>query len=156
MTRRCFSWPQRSRGLATVEAVVTLPLLLFLLLGGVEIGRTFVQYTTLANAVRQSARLVASEALLGTTQTVFLSPGLITRARNLVVYGNEAGTGSPRLPNLTAGQVTIRDAGANNLEVSVTYPYAPMFGPTLRTFGAGSGSVPTAFNMRIDVTMRAI
>ena len=119
-----------------MEAVVTLPLLLLLLLVGVEFGRTFVQYTTLANAVRQSARLVASEALLGTTQTVFISPALITRARNLVVFGNEAGTGSPRLPRLVAGQVTIRDAGGNNVEVSVTYPYEPMFGPTLRTFGA--------------------
>jgi Flp pilus assembly protein TadG len=145
-----------ARGLATVEAVVTLPLLLLLLLAGVEIGRTFVQYTTLANAVRQAARLVASDALLGTTQTIFLSPTLITRARNVVVYGNEAGTGSPRLPRLAAGQVTIRDAGGNNVEVSVTYPYEPMFGPTLRTFGAGTGSVPTAYNMRIDVTMRAI
>jgi hypothetical protein len=122
----------------------------------VEIGRTFVQYTTLANAVRQAARVVASDALLGTTQTIFLSPALITRAQNVVVYGNEAGTGSPRLPRLATGQVTIRDAGGNNVEVSVTYPYQPMFGPTLRTFGAGTGSVPTAYNMRIDVTMRAI
>ena len=47
-------------------------------------------------------------------------------------------------------------AGGNNVEVSVTYPYEPVFGPSLRTFGAGSGSVPTAYNMRIDVTMRAI
>jgi hypothetical protein len=156
MMRRAPTSRRRSRGLATVEAVVTLPLLLLLMLVAVEIGRTFVQYTTLASAVRNASRHVAAHAMLGTTQTVWISPQILTSARNLVVYGNEAGTGSPRLPGLVPGQVTVRDAGGNNIEVSVTYPYQPLFGPNLRTFGAGSGSLPTAYNMRIDVTMRAL
>ena len=36
--------------------------------------------------------MLAGKALLGTTQTVFISPDLLAETRNLAVYGNEAGS----------------------------------------------------------------
>jgi Flp pilus assembly protein TadG len=153
MMNRCNK--RRSRGIATIEAAITLPLLLLLMIAAVEVGRVFVQYTTLANAVRNAARHAAGEALLGTTQTVFISPALRTATKNLAVYGNTAGSGNPRLPRLSAAQITVSDAGANNVLVSAVYPYQGMFGPSLPEV-VSSGTIDTAFNLQIDVTMRAL
>jgi Flp pilus assembly protein TadG len=147
---------RHTRGIATVEATIALPLLLLLMFATAEFGRAFVQYTTLANSVRNAARHVAGRALLGTTQTVFISPALLAEARNLAVYGNEAGSGSPRLPGFSTGQVTVSDAGENNVLITAVYPYQPVFGPRLPTPVVSGAPVSTAFNMRIDVTMRAL
>ncbi len=147
---------RHSRGVATVEAAIAIPLLLLLIFATVEVGRAFVQYTILANSVRNAARHAAGEALLGTTQTVYISAALLAETRNLTVYGNEAGSGSPQLPGLAPGQVTVSDAGNNNVLVSAVYPYQPLFGAQLPTFGTSSTPISTAFDMRIDVTMRAL
>jgi hypothetical protein len=145
----------RERGAATVEAAIALPLLMFLMLAAVEIGRAFVQYTVLADASRNAARHVAETAMRG-TQRVTLSAALITEARNLVVYGNEVGTGTAMLPGLLPSQITVSDAGNNNVLVSAVYPYQPLFGARLPTFGATQAPITTAFNMNIAVTMRAL
>jgi Flp pilus assembly protein TadG len=145
-----------ARGVATVEAAIAIPLLLLLIFATVEIGRAFVQYAVLANSVRNAARHLAGKALLGTTQIVFISPGLYAETRNLAVYGNEAGSGSPKLPGFSTAQVTVSDAGANNVRVSAAYPFQPLFGTQLPTFGANGSPVTTTFDMHIDVTMRAL
>jgi Flp pilus assembly protein TadG len=144
------------RGVATVEAAIALPILLFLMLASVELSRGFVQYTVLADTVRNGARHLAGSAMLGTTQKVTITGALITETRNLVVYGNEAGTGSPRLPGLTPAQISVVDAGENNVRVTATYPYQPLFGPQLPTFGVSTRSMSSVFNMSIEVTMRAL
>jgi Flp pilus assembly protein TadG len=145
---------RRARGVATIEAAIALPLLLFLMFATVEVGRAFVQYTVLASSVRNATRHLSGKALLGTTHTVFISPDLLNETRNLAVFGNEVGSGAPKLPGLTTAQVTVSDAGENNVLVSAVYPYQPLFGEQLPTFG--NGSVQTTFDMRIDVTMRAL
>lgn len=145
----------RERGAATIEAAIALPLLLFLMLAAVEISRAFVQYTVLADASRNAARHVAEVAMRG-TQRVSISSTLTTEARNLVVYGNEAGTGTAMLPGLLPSQISVSDAGNNNVLVSAVYPYQPLFGVRLPTFGATQSSITTTFNMSIAVTMRAL
>src|SRR5262249_14341787 len=60
--------------------------------------RYFYEYTTLAKATRVGARYLTT-AQVNTTQD--------TIAKNIVVYGNPAGTGSPILPDLTPTQVVI-------------------------------------------------
>ena len=143
----------RQRGVATVEAAIGIPLLLFLMLAGVELGRAFVQYTVLSDASRNAARHAAEEAMRA-TQRVSITPQLITETRNLVVYGNEAGSGPAILPGLLAQQVTLEDAGNDNVRIAVSYPFQSLFGAQLPTFG--HGSVSTIFTMNIVVTMRAL
>lgn len=143
----------RERGVATVEAAISIPLLLFLMFAAVEIGRAYVQYTVLADASRNAARHVA-EVAMQATQRISITPQLLTRARNLVVYGNEAGAGTAVLPGLQANQVTVIDAGNNNVQITTAYPYQPLFGPQLPTFRAGT--INSMFTMNIVVTMRAL
>ena len=156
LTQRDCRGPRRERGLAAVEFVITAPLLLFLLLAGAELGRAFIHYATLSYSVRQSARFVSENAITGTTGVVAISALTVARARNLAIYGNIQGTGAPQLPSYAPGHVQVVNAGGDNIRVTATYPYQPMVGPVLPSFGLGSGSTPLAFNMQIAVTMRAI
>ena len=138
-----------------MEFAVALPVLLLLFLGVVELGRAFLQYNTLTRAVRDSARLVATEALRGQAGTINLDPALVTTARNLVVFGNAGGTGTALLPGLTPGNVTIRNAGDGNIAVSETYAYQPMIGTAIPDVVRG-GQIGTTFTLTAEVVMRAL
>jgi Flp pilus assembly protein TadG len=144
------------RGVATVEFTIAVPLLLFLLLLIAEFGRAFIQYTVLSNSVRDAARFLAGRALLGTTGQVDISTTLRNQTRNLAVFGNTSGTGRAMLPSYTVNHVTVDEGAANNVTVTVQYPYQALLGQTLPTFGVGDGSPSMVFNMRVVVTMRAL
>lgn len=83
------------RGVALLEFALVLPFLLVLTFIVTEFGRAMMQYDTLAKSARQAARYLSVQ-----------TPGTkIAEARNLVVYGNTAGTGSPLVPGLTLANV---------------------------------------------------
>jgi Flp pilus assembly protein TadG len=155
-SRREFHGPRRVRGVAAVEFVIAAPFLLLLLVAAAEVGRAFLQYQTLSYAVRHSARYVSDNSINGTTGVISLSTQTTTRARNLAVFGNVLGTGSPKLPGYQISHVQIVNLGGDNIRVTATYPYQPMIGPVLPRFGYGPGADPGPFNMQIAVTLRAI
>jgi len=140
-----------------IEMVVITPLLLLLLLGIGELGKAFAQYNTLNKSVREATRYVASMALLGTTGTVFITDEMKTEARNLVVYGTVAvGAGdNPRLPELSIDHVSVIDAGNDMVLVQAEYPYVPIMGPVMLTFGLGD-EPSLGFTLNASVTMRAL
>lgn len=147
---------KKQSGVAMVEMVIVTPLLLLLVLGVAELGKAFMEYNTLNKSVRDAARHVAGSALLGTTGTVLITPDLSAAARNLAVYGNTLGTGTPRLPQFSTSQVTIVDAGNSLITVQANYAYEPIMGPVLPSFGLGDGQTSVEFTMRAAVTMRAL
>jgi hypothetical protein len=71
------------------------------------------------------------------------------------VYGNIGGSGSRRLPNFQPSQVAVTSVGNSNVRVVAIYPYQPMVGATLPTFGIGA-PISLMLNMQIAITMRAI
>ena len=148
--------PRRSRGVASVEFAIAAPLLVLTLLATAEIGRALVHYDTLSYSVRNAARYVSMNAIDGTTGVVRLTDATIANARNLTVHADRTGAGGRVLPNFLASQVTVVDAGNDNIRVTAVYPYQPMIGAVLPTFGLGTGPIPLAFTMRVAVTMRAI
>lgn len=151
--RREFRGPRRSAGVAAVEFVIAVPILIFVLLAIAELGRAFIQYDTLSYSIRNSARYVSENAIVGTTGVIDVS-GAAQAARNLAVYGTPGGGGQPVLPGFGAGHVSVSNAGGGNIEVTATYPYQPLIGSALPMFRGGAE--PTTFNMRISVIMRAI
>ena len=146
---------RKQRGIAIVEAAVVSPVILFLLLIAAEITNAFVDHNTLTKAARDGARYIAGTALLGTTGVVNLSTQEVQRTRNLVVYGNSAGTGSPLLPGLAIANVQVQNAGNGNIQVTVTYAYTGLLGNTLPAFGFG-GDPDLGMNLSATVTMRAL
>ena len=145
----------RQRGIAMVEFTIVLPVLLVLLFAVTEIGRALVRYNTLTKAVQDGARYAAAYALLGTTGAVTIDAQLQTAVRNVVVYGNTAGTGSPQLGGLQPAQINLVDAGGDQIRVDASYPYQPLFGVVLPNLGLGS-SINTSFTMQAAVSMRAL
>lgn len=90
------------RGLQLVEAAIVVPIFLILFAAVAEFGRYFYEYTTLAKAAQAGARYLSSSPV-GALED--------SEAKNLVVYGNTAGSGAPILPGLTTTQVTITRQG---------------------------------------------
>jgi hypothetical protein len=138
-----------------IEMVAVTPLLLLLLLGVSELGKALVQYNTLNKSVREAAREVSRYALLGTTGNMSLTPELIAEGKNLVVYGNVAGLGQPRLPELSASHVSVTDAGNNLVLIRASYPYKPIFG-AIPKFGNGDDLSTSGITLTASVMMRAL
>ena len=80
---------------------------------------------------------------------------LSTETRNLVVYGNVAGGGTPVLSGLSPANVTVTDVGGNNIQVTATHSITGMLGPVLRSFSGGS-DISLVHNLQATVTMRAL
>jgi hypothetical protein len=126
------------RGVALVEFALILPMLLLLTVITTEFGRAMYQYNTLAKSVRDASRYLSMQ--LPETQ--------MTQARNLVVYGNLAGTGNPVVQGLTAGhvpdptwEVVGPPPGITAVTIRVTgFTFQPMFSSVLGSqFISGTG-----------------
>lgn len=117
------------RGIQLAELAIVLPILLILFAATAEFGRYFYEYSTLAKAARIGARYMV---------TAKVSDFERSQARNLVVYGNTAGTGAPLIDGLTTENVVVTakdDSGFEQLAgvpVTITvqivgYKHQPLF-----------------------------
>lgn len=153
--RRPTYYRRECRGIATLEMAIALPVLLFLMMATVEIGRLLAQYDALTKSVRGAARYLASNALLGTTGVVNISPQVQSATANLAVTGNVNGTGRPLLPGLAVANITVSNQGAGYVAVSATYTYQPLLGARLPNFGNGA-RIALGINLNATVVMRAL
>ncbi|MCA1817073.1 MAG: pilus assembly protein [Acidobacteria bacterium] len=113
---------REDRGTQLVELAIVIPLLLMLVGATAEFGRFFYTYSTLAKAARAGARYQISQP-----------PGANwAQTKNLVVYGNTAGTGTPVVSGLTTANVTITENRTGSKLQTITvaisgYGYQPVF-----------------------------
>ncbi|MFB9240771.1 pilus assembly protein [Massilia antarctica] len=138
---------RQQQGVALVEFAFVLPLLLILSLMCAELGRAVYRYNTTAKTVRDAVRYLSMQ-----------TPGThVAEARNLIVYGNVAGSGPLLDPALTAANVpapTWQTAGSDPLMNTVTirvtgYQFRPM---VANMFGARFTAI--SYN-DISATMRS-
>lgn len=112
------------RGLQLVEVAIVIPVFLMMFGAVAEFGRYFYEYTTLAKASRVGSRYLATAMVSGAEDAV---------ARNIVVYGNTTGTGTPILTDLSTTHVVItRQGGTPVLPQTVTvsivgFKHQPIF-----------------------------
>ena len=144
----------RQQGTALVETTVCLPVLLLLMIVAGEVTNGFIQHNTLTKAVRDGARHTAGTAING-AKVLDLSATIVSETRNLVVYGNTAGTGSPLLPGLNVDAVTVTDLGSSNIEVRAQYAYTGIVGSVIPAFGFGIGGT-LDMTLEASVRMRAL
>lgn len=136
------------RGLQLVETAIVIPIFLMLFGATAEFGRYFYEYTTLAKASRSGVRYLSTAPVTGIEDAT---------AKNIVVYGNPAGTGSPILTGLSTTNVVItRQGGVPVIPETVTvsivgYTHQPIFdvGKLTNTVG-----LSTAVDVKPSVTMR--
>jgi Flp pilus assembly protein TadG len=146
-------------GLAMVELTLGAPLLLLLLYAIAEFGNALYQYALLADAARNADRYLGSHAIANNSGVPTITASLASATRNLLVYGNTAGTGPPLLPGLTSRQVTVAtqtDAGgATDVTVSVAYPYQSLLGGSIPYF-VSPGTIGTTFTLNVFTSMRPL
>ncbi|HYD77927.1 TadE family protein [Ramlibacter sp.] len=120
-------YARRQSGVAIVEFALILPMLLVLTFITTEFGRALHQYNTIVKSVRDAARYLSIQTPGDTTAML--------RARNLVVYGDPGGSGTPIVPGLALSHVpdpvwstsgTAPAISAVTIRVS-GYTFQPMF-----------------------------
>jgi len=137
------------RGVQLVEVAIVIPIL-FVLFGAVaEFGRYFYEYTTAAKAARVGARFLASKSATGSTNYEL-------QAKNLVVYGNIAGTGSPVLPGMTIANVDVQYTGATSVPETITVNIVGYQHQSIVNLGAllKNNTLSTNVDVKPSVTMR--
>ncbi|HEX8071713.1 MAG TPA: TadE/TadG family type IV pilus assembly protein [Pyrinomonadaceae bacterium] len=143
------AWRADERGTQLVELALVLPILLMLLGATAEFARFMYTYSTLTKATRAGARYAVSQP-----------PGAnATETKNLVVFGNTAGTGTPVVAGLDTAKVVITPRiAANGTTDTVTvqidnFTYQPIF-----DIGRLSNrpSLSLAVNLGASSTMRQL
>jgi Flp pilus assembly protein TadG len=133
------------RGTATLEFALVVPVLLALLLTGIDFSRALIAYTTIGNATREGVRYAtlhpgATDAeILGAVQRYAgpLNPELM----ELEVKYTEAGP-SPGIPSRLSRAVTV--------QVIVKYPWQATSAVAASFFAATSGSPKLATSATMD------
>ena len=139
---------RKEQGIQLAELAIVLPIFLLLFGATAEFGRYFHEYSTLAKASRVGARYLATAAIRANEDTA---------AKNIVVYGNTAGTGSPILSGLTPANVVISRAGGlpavpHTVTVQiVNYKHEPILDLGKLT---NSSSLSLNIDVKPSVTMR--
>jgi hypothetical protein len=150
-----FRQPDHQRGVALVETAICLPVLLFLMLAAGDLTNALVQHNTLTKAVRDGARYAAGVALDHSVKVFDVTPSIVSDTQSLVVFGDTSGSGTPILPNLALGDVTVTDVGGEIVEVRAAYAYTGIIGSVLPAFGFGS-DLSLALNLEASVRMRGL
>ena len=129
------------RGVQLAELAIVLPIFLLLFGATAEFGRYFYEYSTLAKASRVGARYLS---------TAYVTAADDTAAKNIVVYGNTAGTGTPILTGLTTDNVqVIRQGGVPAVPETVTIQIIDFKHQPIVDLG-GLAKVPS-LSLNIDV-----
>jgi len=135
-------------GVQLIEAAIVVPIFMILFAATAEFGRYFYEYTTLAKAAQVGTRYLSSAPVEAVEDT---------KAKNLVVYGNPAGSGSPILPGLSPSQVIITRQGPITLVPEtvtiqiVGYQHQPIFNVGALIKNAG---LSLNVDVKPSVTMR--
>lgn len=113
---------RRCVGLASIELVLLIPLLVLLAFGITEGGRAVYQYDTIAKSVRDAARYLST-----------LPPGQgHSTARCLALYGNTSCSGALLLPGLSSATFQVKDASNDSSYMGV---------PSTGNGGASTGQI---------------
>ena len=113
--RRTSSFQRDTRGTASVEMALMLPMLVVLLFGGLEGGYYFWSEHRVVKAVRDGARYAGRQSFERydcSTQS-FTNPDIRYEIKNLTRTGTLDGTGAPLIPGWVDGNTTVTVAPCN-------------------------------------------
>ena len=99
------------KGATLVEFSIGITVFAMAMFAVLEFGRVLWAHNALTDAARRGARYAVLHAQADSAAV-----------KNVVVYGNEAGTGNPMLPNLTTAKVNVdyNNFGLNDGTVTVS------------------------------------
>lgn len=112
---------KKQHGIAAVEFILVLPVLLILMVALSEIGSILVRYNTLNKLVQNGSRYAVTN-IYGTATTDQIAP--IDKIKNVVLYGDDNGSGTVALDTLTAESITVTHSD-NFVTITISYDYIP-------------------------------
>ena len=118
-----------SSGNALMEMTLIIPVAISLMAGAVDFARALATLATGGKSVHDAARYLAS---LPATAVCGGTPWGVTKAKNLAVYGNIAGTGNALISGWSTTNVTVTYTSgctstplqAFDITVTATIPYS--------------------------------
>ena len=136
----------RERGAAMVEAAISIPLLLMLMVGIFEVGRAYQTWQVLTNAAREGARMsiTPSSTPSNTTALIrqYMADGQLSNSSTAVVNVNKAGS------------IDVNGTPVSASLVTVDYPFSfIMLQPVVRLVVKGS-TAGAPITMRATAIMR--
>ncbi len=143
------------RGIAVIEFALILPVLMVLLLATAEFGRAFYQYNTLTKAIRDGARHLSDNSLNG-AGVIELGGTTSTAVKNLIVFGNSAGSGDALLEGFSTSDIMITTIDSKHLKVSASFSYTPIIAAGIPSFGTDSTTWDTNYIFQSSTTVRAL
>ncbi len=127
VTGRTLNMRKKQRGLAAVEFLISVPLLMIILAGITEFGTALIRYNTLNQMASDGARYAVSE-IYGTASSDQIADP--TAIKNMVLYGDPDGGTTPLIANLTADNIQIVKEN-KYVTITITYPYEPVLSTLL-------------------------
>ena len=103
------------RGNAMIEFALASLILIPLFLGAFQFGYTFYVYNLLCSQIRAAARYGSIRAFYAADSAKYY-----TAVKNVVLYGNAAGTGTLIEPGMTASNIEVLLLGSNGAAASST------------------------------------
>lgn len=118
----------KQSGLAAVEMLVTVPILVAILLAITEFGNAFIQYNTLNKMAQNGVRHATAE-ILGTGSTVPCNNATtVADTMSVVLYGRTVSASANLvMDGVTAEDVTMSCTG-KYVTITINHQYTPIIG----------------------------
>src|SRR4051812_25825508 len=137
---------RRDRGTALIEAAMTLPLVLLIMVGIFEVGRAYQTWQVLTNAAREGARMSIIPNTTSSTVTAMV--------RTYMTNGQLSNASTAAVTVDQAANLTVNGTPVSASLVTVDYPFSFMvLQPVARLVAPGS-TVGQAMTMRATAVMR--
>ncbi len=134
---------QSQKGIAAVELLIALPLLLTILLAVTEFGQAFITFNTLNKLAQNGVRYATSD-IQGTSSYDQIAD--VSKIKNIVVYGKSAPSDgdSALVEGLSVDDVSVAHS-SGYVTVSVDYSYSPI-----------SSLLPTSLDLNFPLDTSAV
>lgn len=112
----------KQKGLAAVEMLIAVPVLMMILMAITEFGNAFIQYTTL-NKMAQSGVRYATSGVTGTASYDQIAD--VDNIKNMVIYGHTGAGTSSLLSGVTTSHVTVNHSNGH-VTITINHDYTPI------------------------------
>jgi Flp pilus assembly protein TadG len=137
---------QHERGQALIEAAITIPILLMLMVGIFEIGRAYQTWQVLTNAAREGARMSITPSSTQSATTALI--------RQYMAEGQLSESAAAAVVVNTGASIDVNGTPVSASAVTVDYPFEfIMLQPVVRLV-APSATVGGPITMRATAIMR--
>ncbi|WP_253816913.1 TadE/TadG family type IV pilus assembly protein [Vibrio coralliilyticus] len=131
------------KGLAAIEMLIAVPVLMMVLMSITEFGNAFIQYATL-NKMAQSGIRYATAGVTGTATYDQIAD--VDEIKNMVVYGHTGSGSTSLMSGISASDVSVNHS-SGYVTITINHTYTPLI-------SGFSSSINFSVPLNASATMR--